>query len=181
MKKLLAVLALVAATLIAAPVQNAQASVSCGNRTQHWWMKDGPIWFHVAWVELHIEVCTNGDEITSSSASKADGETSTGSLNGYQVDLNTPYRTGFDSGGFSGGTTRYRADGSLRSCLPGTSWFCSGHEDFKIFGEIDMLNKLVITATEPNQFVVGRRVFQVRWGWACTNDLCTNNLHMGTS
>jgi hypothetical protein len=141
-------------------------------------MYDGPNPAKLGWFELHIEVCTNGNEITSSMAWDDRGVNGTGTILGYRTGIGPAYRTAFDSGGFSGGYTQYRANGWVKVCYGiGFLSICSGTEDFKLVGKVTMLNQLIIKPT-GDQFVLHGRVFDPYYTWACTNSLCNNNLHL---
>lgn len=87
--------------------------------------------------------------------------------------MGNPYRTGFNSGGFSGGSASYRADGTTRDCLPGgiTIW-CSYTENWKITGHVAMLNGLIVKPWKSNQILLHGRVFEFTWAAMCANSVC---------
>jgi hypothetical protein len=151
----------------------AAASTTCGSTMKHWAIQEGSVPLKVRWVELRIEVCTDGSELTSSSATSDKDTTGTGTTAGFVVGASDPYRTSFDSGGFGGGSTGFSADGATRDCLPGgITVFCSYTDDWRVNGHVAMLNALNIKASGPSEIAVNRRVFQFTWSAGCTNRAC---------
>ena len=177
----LAIATLLALVPFAGPAQ--ARNITCGGETMHWSVKSGSlIDITVGWVELRIEVCSDGNSITSTSASVNHDVTGPGTTAGYVISVGSPARISFDSGGFDGGEVTYYAGASLKDCLPGgITVICSDAYDFSVRGTITMLNGIywdagcdVFCEAPGNQFEVHHRVFQTKWWWVCRNDVCQN-------
>jgi hypothetical protein len=75
----------------------------CPAFSKHFSIRDGSIPINIASTDIHAEVCTNGGQITSSSAQSSEDDTGPGDAAGFVVSVKAPYRTQFNSGGFTGG------------------------------------------------------------------------------
>lgn len=150
----------------------ASASVSCGSKTKHWAIRDGSVDIRVGWVELTMEVCTDGNSITQTSASVDGDTTGPGDASGFDLHFGGTFRTSFNSGGFSGGTIGYMSKDTLRDCLPYILTFCGSTETYYVHGQATMQSALVTRASSSSDLVVHGRVFKMTWVWKCTNSVC---------
>jgi hypothetical protein len=168
------VISLLAATCAAVTIGAgpASASVSCGSKTRHLSIRDGGVSLRVGWVELTVEVCTDGNSITSSSAAVDGNTTGPGDASGFDLHFGSAGRDYFDGGGFNGGAVGYTTNDSLRDCVPYVLTFCSNSENYYVHSRVDMLNGLNVRATDSSEMVIHGRVFKWGWWWACTNSAC---------
>jgi hypothetical protein len=156
---------------------SASAGTTCLTRTRHWAIRDGSVPVNVGWIELHVQVCTNGTSLTSSSGSTDSDITGPGTTAGFVLHVGSTQQTTFASGGFGGGHADHLVNSTLRDCLPGgiTVW-CSYSENFQVTSHVAMLNALNVKAVKSDQVVLHGRVFEFTWGWKCTNSVCKAKL-----
>lgn len=160
----------------------ALASTACTSRTKHYGLSDGSISTRVAWVEMHVELCTDGTVITSATAASSSDSTGPGSAFGFDVSFKIPYRTSFQSGGrVKAGEFGYTSKGRLRDCIPYTTVLCSDSENFKVHVHVAMYRS---PAHVPYRLPPGKgwfsfkgRWFKVSWTHACTNKVCGVRFH----
>lgn len=161
---------------------SAQASTTCITKSKHYGISDGSISTRVGWVEMHVEICTDGNRITSAAATSSSDTTGPGDAAGFDIDFNTPYRTSFNSGGpTTAGGFGYTSKGRLRDCIPYTTTWCSDSEDFMVHAHVDMFRNPdripYALPTGTGWFAFHGRWFRVIWSHACTNSVCGVKFH----
>lgn len=169
---LMTFLVLIASTMVVTAV-DANASISCVSRTRHWSVEDGSVSVKISWIELSVEVCTDGNSLTSTASSTNYDMTGPGEAAGFVTKVGSAVRTHFTSGGFNGGYVLYTAGATNKDCIPYILTFCGITEDFNVAGSATMLSALIAkTDGSTSEVLLHGRVIKFRWGWACTNSAC---------
>lgn len=170
----LAILAVLTTTLVAFSPGSTAAQIYCAGRTRHWSVSSGSFGPKVGWAELRVEVCTDGNSITSTSSSIHTETTGPGDAANFDVNATDPAQTAFNSGDRNHiGYTRYSSRITDRECAPFHAGnVCSLTENVHVWLSVRMLVGY-IWAPASNRFKIGSRWFQWNNGHYCTTKLCT--------